>query len=87
MGDIGKGMDYCVEGIKYFFLAWALDIVSVCDGIWNMGNFVVRVCKHGVSSFDDVALKDAHFIADKIKEALSVKNGSEPLDSLGKYQP
>ena len=65
-------MDHCVEGIKYFFLAWALDIVGICDGGWNVGNFVMRVCKHGATSFEDVALKDAHFIADKIKEAIKI---------------
>lgn len=87
LGDASSAMDYCVEGIKYFFLSWALGIVSCCDGIWNMGNFVARVCKSGATSFDDVALKDAHFIADKIKEAIKVENGNEPLKTLGKYTP
>ena len=76
MGDFDKGLDYCVEGIKYFFYAWALSIVSICDGGWNMGNFVIRVCKNGATSFEDVALKDAHFIADKVKDALKLDHGS-----------
>ena len=86
-GDIKTGADYCVEGFKYWFVAFVLDIVSVCDGFWNCGNFIVRVCKSGAGSFSDVALKDAHFIADKVKEAVKVESGNEPLKTFGKYSP
>ena len=52
LGDCKKGVDYCVEGFKYFFVAFILEIIGICDGGYNCGNFVVRCIKHGATSFD-----------------------------------
>lgn len=72
VGDINSAMTYFVDGLKYYVFAILLELVAPLDGIWNMGNFILRCCKSGASSFNDVALQDAHFIADKIKQALSI---------------
>ena len=67
VGDAKIGADYCVEGFKYFFVAFVLEFIGILDGFWNCGNFVMRCYKSGCTSFHDIALKDAHFLADKVK--------------------
>jgi len=88
LGDGGKAMENCTKGIKYCIFACALDCVAGFDGCYNCWMITNQVCFENklVTTFADLT-KNAEFFGNKVKEALGIETGNEPLKSMGTFQP
>ena len=86
MGDFGKAMEGCAKCFKYCIFGCALYIIGCCDGIYNCVQVAKLACDTGVKGYADLT-KNTEFIANKIKEALGLETGNEPLKSMGTFEP
>jgi hypothetical protein len=71
LGDVGKGLDHCVTGLKYCVFSCLLQCVSPFDGCINCILYQKENCTNGVSGFADVT-KNTMFIGGRIKDALNL---------------
>jgi hypothetical protein len=87
MCDFSTGLSNCFTGIKYCIFSCGLCCVGPCDGLINCFNIIKNVCSGSpVTGFRDITA-NTHFLSDKVKDALSLYTGNEPLNSMDKFTP
>lgn len=65
-----------------------MECAGCCDGIYNCIQISKQVCGEGklVTTYADLT-RNSEFIGNKVKEALGLECGNEPLKSMGTFQP
>jgi hypothetical protein len=79
-------MENCTKGIKYCIFSCALSCVGCIDGCYNCFSVIKVTCGEGVKGYQDIT-KNTQFVANKVKSALGLETGNEPLRSMGTFTP
>ena len=79
-------MNNCITGCKYCIFGCALECISPCDGCYNCFMIAQLTCGDGLKTFADIT-KNTEFLAGKVKEALGLETGNEPMKSYGTFEP
>ena len=85
-GDTGKACENCSKCFKYCLFSCALNCVGCCDGCYNCIQIIKLACSEGVKGYADLT-KNTEWLAVKVKDALGLETGPEPLKSMGTFTP
>ena len=86
LGDAGKAMENCCKGVKYCLFACLLNLVGCVDGCYNCIMVIKTICDSGIKGYADIT-KNTQFLHDKIKGALGLETGNEPVRSMSTFSP
>lgn len=86
LGETSKAMENCLKGIKYCVFSCLLSCVGCVDGCYNCFQVIKQACGEGINGYADLT-KNTQFVANKVKTALGLETGNEPLRSMGTFTP
>ncbi len=86
LGESNKALENCSKGCKYCAFSCALSCVACVDGCYNCIKVIQIACGEGVKGYTDMT-KNTQFAGNKVKQALGLETGNEPVRSFGTFTP